>query len=394
MIHDLHMLNEKNNKKTRCIFCSNFKFGSLKDVTRKKTLICFEEKKTFQDYSLISKPMILGKEVELDIAITEIKNIIKHSKSIHLDGMDCDISSIDKVFDFAEKKKCSINHKDAENISNLYLTFQKYGGSFVSFNEIRHRSDLLIFIGITEDEFCNEFFEKLMWNNKKIKDRIFFFGARPKIKRFNHIESRNENFFDDISILNLRFSEKNNNRKDKFSDLEDAFFKSKYPVILTNVEKFNAEKIFAIYDLVYSVNKSKRLKIFNFFGLNNSSGFINSCVTKTGYPNAISFTDKGSEYDPFQIKNSLLKKITELQIYVSNFGNFASVNLFKKNIFIGNPNLDNKKKFDVYIPAKTPGIDKKGIAVRSDGISVIKLKKFIDSSYNSIEEIFNRISGS
>ena len=48
----------------------------------------------------------------------------------------------------------------------------------------------------------------------------------------------------------------------------------------------------------------------------------------------------------------------------------------------------------VYIPAKTPGIDKKGIAVRSDGISVIKLKKFIDSSYNSIEEIFNRISGS
>ena len=87
-------------------------------------------------------------------------------------------------------------------------------------------------------------------------------------------------------------------------------------------------------------------------------------------------------------------KIIELQIYVSNFGNFASVNLFKKNIFIGNPNLDNKKKFDVYIPAKTPGIDKKGIAVRSDGISVIKLKKFIDSSYNSIEEIFNRISGS
>ncbi len=391
MIHDLHMLNEKNSKKTRCIFCSNFKFGFLKDVSRKKTLICFEEKPHFKDYSLISKPMIRGKEVKLDIAISEIKNIIKYSNSVHLDGMDCDISSLDKIFNFAEKKKCSINHKDDENISNLYLTFQKYGGSFVSFNEIRHRSDLLIFVGIKEDELCNEFFEKLMWNNQEIKDKIYFFGTRPKKRRFNHIESKIENFFDDLNSLTLRFLEKNDNKKDKFLKLKNAFFNSKYPVVVTNIEKFNSEKIFAIYDLVYSVNKSKRLKIFNFFGLNNSSGFINSCVTKTGYPNAISFTDKGSEYDPFQIKTSLLKKTTDLQIYISNFGNFQDVNLFKKNIFIGNPNLDNKKKFDVYIPAKTPGVDKEGIAVRSDGISVIKLKKFIDSSYNSIEEIFNRI---
>ena len=42
--------------------------------------------------------------------------------------MDYDISTIDKALEFAEKK-CSINHKKAENINNLYLSFQKFGGS-------------------------------------------------------------------------------------------------------------------------------------------------------------------------------------------------------------------------------------------------------------------------
>ena len=64
---------------------------------------------------------------------------------------------------------------------------------------------------------------------------------------------------------------------------------------------------------------------------------------------------------------------------------------FKKNIFIGNPNLKKKKSFDVYIPSQTPGVDKNGIMVHSDGISIEKLNKLIDSPYKSVEEILTKV---
>ena len=84
-------------------------------------------------------------------------------------------------------------------------------------------------------------------------------------------------------------------------------------------------------------------------------------------------------------------KNVDLQLYFSNFSETPNKNFFKKNIFLGNPNAKNKKKFDVYIPTKTPGVDKNGLSVRSDGISIIKHKQVLDSSYKSIKEILTQI---
>ena len=57
---------------------------------------------------------------------------------------------------------------------------------------------------------------------------------------------------------------------------------------------------------------------------------------------------------------------------------------------IYNPN-NPKKSFDVYIPSQTPGVDKNGIMVHSDGISIEKLNKLIDSPYKSVEEILTKV---
>ena len=187
-------------------------------------------------------------------------------------------------------------------------------------------------------------------------------------------------------------NEKKIDKKDRLYKIINALFNSKYPAVVVNINKDNLALILSIYDLVYSINKSKRLKIFNFFGPDNAAGFINSCVTKTGFPNAIIFTEKGAEYEPFQMKSSLLKENVELQIYISNFENNPKINYFKKNIFIGSPNLTKKKSFDVYIPTQTPGVDKNGLIVHSDGTSVIKLKKLIESPYKSIQEILSKVS--
>ena len=96
-----------------------------------------QKNKKVDNYSLRSSPMIKGKAVELKDAISEINKILKTSSSIHIDGMDCDISSINEALRFAEKKKCSINHKNYEKINNFYISLQKFGGSLVSFNELK-----------------------------------------------------------------------------------------------------------------------------------------------------------------------------------------------------------------------------------------------------------------
>ena len=217
-------------------------------------------------------------------------------------------------------------------------------------------------------------------------------GKKSKKKNvYNTIESKNENIFHDINSINVKLNQKKISKKDRLYKVITAILNSKYPTVVVNINEHNFALILSVYDLVYSVNKSKRLKIFNFFGSDNASGFINACVTKTGFPNAIIFTEKGAEYEPYQIKSSLLKENVELQIYISNFEDNPKINYFKKNIFIGNPNLKKKNSFDVYIPAQTPGVDKSGLMVHSDGISILKLNKLIDSPYESVEEILTKV---
>mgnify|MGYP004246482155 CR=1 FL=1 len=77
------------------------------------------------NYSLRSSPMIKGKVVDLKQAISEINRILKTSTSIHIDGMDCDISSIDKALRFAEKKKgLDLVEQVSTNLINKNINFK------------------------------------------------------------------------------------------------------------------------------------------------------------------------------------------------------------------------------------------------------------------------------
>ena len=309
MIQDLHMLKQKNKKA--------------------------------DNYSLKSSPMIKGKVVDLKEAISEITKILKTSSSIHIDGMDCDLSSIDEALRFAEKKKCSINHKSYEKINNLYITLQKFGGSLVTFNELKNRSDFILLVGSDDISSFHEFVEKLKWKKDKVKKSIFFLGTKKAKKKtvYNIVESKGENIFHDINSIYVKLNEKKISKQDRLYKIINTLLCSKYPVIVVNINQHNLALILSVYDLVYSVNESKRLKIFNFFGSDNASSFINACVIKTGFPNAVIFSEKGAEYEPYQIKSSLLKENVDLQIYISNFEDNPEINFFKKNIFIGNPNF-------------------------------------------------------
>ena len=65
-------------------------------------------------------------------------------------------------------------------------------------------------------------------------------------------------------------------------------------------------------------NKIRKLRIFKISGLNNSSGFVNSCVIKTGFPASVSFNDWGLSYNPIKYTANVQKLEKPIKIYTSN----------------------------------------------------------------------------
>ncbi len=385
------MLSIKNKKieSYKCPFCTivNCKISLNKKDGTLSSPDCSKLDQNLKSFFLNSTPMIKGKTVDLDIALVEAKKLIRQNKQIHIDGFGCDQIAMEKIINFAEKKKCSIDHMHGHRISNFFSALQRYGGSFVSFNEIKNRSDFILFIGQFENQLDLRFLEKLEWNDRKIKKSIFTLPKTLKIKEEK--KYLRYNLIDQINYLKRTIKGVKVQRNREYKLLIDSFLAAKYPVFIPKIELYDYGLSAAIFDFIKTINVIKKTRIFNFGENDNSSGFINSCVTKTGFPNAVSFSDWGAIYDPNEFSSSKLMNYKDLQIYVSNFNYDPEIDFFKKNIFIGHPNAKNKKKFDVFIPTKIPGIDQDGLIVRPDLIGILKLRRIFDSDYPVTSKIFD-----
>lgn len=382
MIQDLHMLKEKN--KDSCVYCSMLspfvKMGegySFAPMENKD-----ERNKSFQSLS-DSTPLVKGNKVSYNEALREVKKIIRLEESIHIDGFSTDLQSMYKIIDFAEKCRASINHMCSDELNIFFSAFQKYGGSFVSFNELKKRADFVLVAGARQEDFSSYFFKDLNWDKQKNEKTIFFLNDKKTDKCSDTI--------DKINYLKSFLLEANFSKDLKLNNLKEKFNKSKFPVVLANIKKKDYALTHSIFDFARFVNKKNRIKIFNIFGSHNSGGFINACVTKTGYPNAINFTEIGPLYEPNSISVERQKKIKNIQIYISNFEPNPNFLFFKNNIFIGHPNFVEKNKVDVFLPTTTPGFDANGLIVRSDNGGILKLEKNFDSNYPSPIELIEEI---
>ena len=328
-----------------------------------KNLITNDE---IKNYKLNQFPLVNGKKTEMMTAITEIKKIIK-GRTLHFDGLICDQRSQHSILDLAESLKSSINHCEAEEINNFYAAYQTYGGSLVSFNELRKRADLIIFIGTFDSYVLERFSKNLNWSSKKTQRKIYYISTRK------------------ISLFKQKKLHVNHQL------LQKELKSSRYPVLVINPTNgfMFTQQLLKLTEFIN--NKIRKLRIFKISGLNNSSGFVNSCVIKTGFPASVSFNDWGLSYNPIKYTANVQKSEKPIQIYTSNLNSNPKIEKFKQNIFIGHPNILKKEKFDIFIPVKTPGIDSNGMALRSDGIGVLKLEKKIDSNYIQLDELVKEL---
>ena len=120
----------------------------------------------------------------------------------------------------------------ADELNVYFSAMQKYGGSFVSFNELKKRADFIIVIGAKKENFSSEFFNDLNWKKTKIKRTIFYID--DKKKNTNHFSS---NLIDQINYLKSFLTEKEFGTDQKFKDLKQKFSKSVFPIVIANIKK-------------------------------------------------------------------------------------------------------------------------------------------------------------
>ena len=388
-MQDSHMsnINKKNIQSDTYPFCfsgkNKLRYDENEEIFIKENSYLNNSTKNF---SLNSSPLIKGRKVGLNEAIKEIKKLIRNSEEIHIDGLNCDQLSIYNILNYAEKKRFSFNHSNWKEISNFYINFQRYGGSFVTLNEVKKRSDFILFIGWSS-KFIQNFLRSYKWSKKN----IFFTCFSPKFKKENILFFSKKNFESEINSIKSSFSNNDLNFSKRFSKISKDFKKSKYPVIIPNFLIDDYPFVSSSFDFVRSLNEIKATKMFSVLGSNNSAGFVNACVSKTGFPNAISFTQIGPQYNPYEFNSRKFMEYLDLQIYFSNLDPNPKVDYFRKNIFIGHPGLQSKNKFDVFIPTKVPGIDSNGLILRHDMVSILKLKKNLQSNYVTLKEALRAI---
>ncbi len=375
------------------IYSSPFSFFDFKNLEqiaegKKSKLSC---DKLIWNINKVSKnisPMINGNNVSLERAVNEAKKIIRNSKEIHMDGFSCDQNSIVDLIRFAQIKMCSCNHLEWKKISNFYINLQRFGGAFSSLNEIINRCDFLFFVGWNNDL---NFIESLLKRVKDKKLKVFILSEKKKVLNIaNIIKVKKGTLGSEFNLIgNILSNTKPDNQK--YESIADLFNKSNYPVFVPKIDNDNYELITSFFQILKNLNSKKPTKILNTLFSNNAPGFINACVTKSGYPNSICFSPFGPLYDPFEYNSFKLKDNKDLQIFTSCFDNTVKIEFFKNNIFIGHPHFTQRNKVNVFIPTKIPGVDSHGVILRPELSGIRKLKSIVKSSYPSLSDVLKMI---
>ena len=222
----------------------------------------------------------------------------------------------------------------------------------------------------------------LRWDKRKISNKIFCVTSKGKKKFSNTIFAKDIfSFINGINKINCG----------NIGEISKRISRSNYPVFILSSSNTLLTNEVIMRGLQSLNQENKNIKISRICGLNNSAGFVNSCIVKSGYPGPLNFTDWGINYEPYELELSEVKKRKEVQFLISNFSKKSFDYKFKINISIGNPSLDDKRISDIFIPTKTPGIDTDGLVLRSDGSKVIKLPKKIKSNYLENSELVDKI---
>lgn len=407
-----------------CKFCGCLCDDIIVEVEDNRILktkrACPNGKGLFLDYDpSFQKPMVDGKEVEMDEAVAASADILSAADSPLIYGLSSTSNeSVKKAVELADMIGGVVDSTSSVCHFPTALAFQRAGEATCTLGEVKDRGDLLIFWGCNPMVSHIRHFSRYSANAKgKLipggrKERtvvVVDVRPTPTSKTADHfLQIDYGTDFEVLTTLRALVQGKTVTpgaggiEPGKLEELAQLMKNCNYGVIffgmgltMTSGRSYNLSELFT---LVHELNAFTRFSAMPMRGHGNVAGADQVIAWKSGYPSAVSFARGVPQIGPgeFTSVDMLARKEADAALIVASdpMAHFprGAANHLKKIptiLMASTPNC-TAQAAKVFFPTACYGIDVSGTANRMDNVP-IRYRAVLANERPADEEIFSRI---
>jgi len=402
------------------LLCDDLMLSATPELTLQNG--CTKGIKFFQQSfktSLTATPMLNGKPVPLEDAISAAAEILCTSKQPLFAGLGTEVQGMRSVMSLAQKTDATLDHMHSESTVSNTRTMQNSGWLTTTLSEIKNRADVILAIGTDISSSHPRFFEKLVWNTDNLfakpAPQVIFLGATdsshaataPDGTPPQVIPAQTTQLPEIINALNALLNGKKLHADAvagiplaTLNALLEKLKTAKYGVIVWSASALkipHAElTIQSTVQLINKLNENSRAAGLPLNSGDGDSSVNNLSTWLTGYPTRSRFQNGNPEYDTHHYSTEKQLMGCDALLWISTFNPYPPPDCKQPTIVIGHPDTQFERMPEVFIPVGIPGVDHAGQMFRMDSSITLPLKKLRDSSLSSsslpsLSEVISKI---
>lgn len=401
------------------ILCDDLEIGRADGRISVTANGCVKAKAGFERVLPASTPLVNGKPVALEVAVSHAAGLIANAKLPLFGGLATDVEGIRAIMALADRAGGVVDHALSDGQYRNFRVLQSTGWVMTTLTEVRNRADLIVIAGTDVHKLHPRFFERTvcnaetMFESPALKRTIVFVGegldmsaaTGERIGEVISLPCPLDQVGDVMSAVRARLKGTPIHASaiagipiSAIDDLAARCHKAAYGVVVWAPVGFtypNADlTVQAICDMVRELNVTQR---FAGLSLGGSEGSVTAAAVaswQSGYPLRVSFASGQPDYDAtrYAIPRMLSSGEGDLLVWTASFTpDIAAPHTSLPTIVLGTPGLAMAQPPTVFIPVGTPGVDHAGRLVRCDNVVSLPLRDLGRSSLPSAADIFSAI---
>jgi len=390
--------NDNENSLATCPAC-----GLLCDdinVSDPSTNTCTKSVSFFSQPAAAASPMITGKTVSLDEAVSHAANLLKQAAHPIFAGLSTDVSGFRATFNSAQQVKAPMMHMNAKSTWRNTKVLQSKGWQTTTLMEVKNRADVILCIGTDVVSHNPRFFERNVWNKEALftdpqaREIVYLggealdtrHGVSPSGKQPTVLPCKTDALPEVTAALRTLVQGKTLNASDIAGiAIEDL------KAVATQLKEANyAVLIWVAKDLNFS---HAELTIEH---------ITESVVTLNTESRAMGLALGGSDGDTtVNYAHTWLSALAPKEHDLTQHDAVVWINSFSPEkplpateapiIAIGNSQMDLATPPAVFIPVATPALDCAGTLFRVDSSVVLPLKQTRESALPTLATVMNKM---
>jgi formylmethanofuran dehydrogenase subunit B len=357
----------------------------------KKAIAFFEQ--SLQD----TTPLINGKPVSLQEAISHAAKLIKTSQQPLFAGLSTDVTGFRAVYNLAQTNNGTLQHVNAKSTARNMKVLQSTGWQTTTLTEVKNRADVIVCFGDIAAHHPR-FFERFI-----DIDGLFIKAKNRQVILINDAKNNdiiNGDALESAWILACRASDMPSITIALRALVAGKALKATEiaGVKVSDLQKIADKLKAAKYAVLAWVAKDldfnhAELSIQN---ITETVAILNATTRAAGLPLGGSDGDTSANNAHTWLNGKVLTDLPDLkpdlQIWVNSFNADAPPSVcHTPTIVLGNANTVWASHADVFIPVATPCLDCSGTLFRVDSAVVLPLKKVLENNLPTLTEIISEI---